>query len=97
MCTNFLDGFNGHVYYQNGKQAYDAFFYKAFYENGNNLGKSGVRYSAQNVSMNLTQNVDEFFLNLGQDFYFYVAISESPKSKKVKLYIGQQCVLEKTL
>ena len=97
MFNHFLDGFHGHVYYSNGKQAYDAFFYKAFYENGSNLGKSGVKYSAQNVSMNLTQDVDEFFVSLGQDFYFYVAISESQRTKKIKLYMGNMCVLEKNL
>ena len=92
-----FDGFHGHVYYHNGQQAYDGFFYKAKYENGNNLGKSGLSYRAENVSMVLRENVDEFEIYLGEDFRLWVAIGENSGSKHIRLYIGYQCVLDKHL
>ena len=92
-----FDGFHGHVNYHNGKQAYDGFFYKAKYENGNNLGKSGMNYSAENVSMVLKENEDIFDIYLGEDFRIWVMIGERPKCKKVRLFIGNQCVLEKNV
>ena len=92
-----FDGFHGHVYYHNSKQAYDGFFYKAKYENGNNLGKSGLSHSAECVSMVLRDNEDEFEIRLGEDFRILVTIGERSNSKKVRLYIGYQCVLEKNL
>ena len=92
-----FDGFHGHVYYHNRQQAYDGFFYKAKYENGNNLGKSGLSYRAENVSMVLRENVDEFEIYLGEDFRLWVAIGENSRSKHIRLYIGYQCVLDKNL
>jgi hypothetical protein len=92
-----FDGFHGHVMYHNGKQAYDGFFYKAKYENGNDLGKSGLSYRAENVSMVLRENVHEFEIYLGEDFRLWVAIGENSRSKHIRLYIGYQCVLDKNL
>jgi hypothetical protein len=56
-----------------------------------------MRYSAEGVSMNLNNDFDEFFINLGQDFYFYVGISENHRSKDIRLYSGSMCVYAKTL
>ena len=61
------------------------------------MGKSGINYSAQSVSMNLADDVDEFTICLGQGFNLHAALSERQKTKKIKLYMGQQCILDKTL
>ena len=95
--TKAFDGFHGHVYYRNGRQAYDGFFYKASYENGSQQGSSGINYAAESVAMNLNQNVDDFQITLGEGICITVSISQSPKSKHVKLYIGYQCVLDKNV
>ena len=92
-----FDGFHGHVYYHNRQQAYDGFFCKSKYENGNDLSKSGLSYRTKNVSMVLRENVDEFEIYLGEDFRLWVAIGEKPRSKHIRLYIGYQCDLEKHL
>ena len=92
-----FDGFHGHVYYSNGKKAYDGFFYKANYENGNPLGKSGVNYSAEGVSMSLGKDVDEFHIVLSNNSSISVTIGEKPKFKNVKLYLDGQYVLTTSL
>ena len=92
-----FDSFHGHIFYHNGNKAYDGFFFKAKYANGKDLGKSGITYAADNVSMTLGENVDEFMISLGDGFSIWVAIGEKPRFKRFKFYDGSNCAIEKTL
>ena len=92
-----FDSFHGHIFYHNGNKAYDGFFFKAKYANGKDLGKSGISYEADNVSMTLGENADEFMISLGDEFSIWVEIGEKPRFKRFKLYHGSNCAIEKTL
>ena len=88
---------NFEIYYFNGNKAYDGFFGKAQLPNGRDLGKTGIMYTADNVSMILRDNVDEFVISLGNGFSIWVAIGENPKFKKIKFWDGYNCAIDKTL
>jgi hypothetical protein len=85
------------VYHRNRKQAYDGFFYKAKYENGNPLGKNGIDYMSQGVTIILRDNIDDFRILLGKNSTIRVLIGENPKSKSISLFLDGQNVLNKTL
>ena len=87
-------GCTGDVFYSNGKKAYSTTLGKGFYENGNALGTSGVNYSSDGVSMNLTEAINTFRVGLGEGFEALIEIGKKPSYKNVKLLAGGSIVFQ---
>ena len=59
--------------------------------------KIDLLIAADNVSMTLGENVDEFMISLVDGFSILVAIWEKPRFKRFEFYDGSNCAIEKTL